>query len=41
MLLIALLTRRFNDELRTFIIVGLMSIALLSVGAVIEIVAIG
>jgi heme/copper-type cytochrome/quinol oxidase subunit 2 len=41
MLLIALLTRRFNQELRTLVIVGVISIALLSVGAVIEIMAIG
>lgn len=41
MLLIALLTRRFNQELRTLVIVGVISIALLSIGAVIEIVVIG
>ena len=41
MLLIALFTRRFNQELRTLVIVGLISIALLSIGAVIEIVALG
>ena len=40
MLLIALLTRRFTQELRTLVIVGGISIALLSIGAVIEIMAI-
>ncbi len=41
MLLIALLTRRFNQELRTLVIIGVISIALLSIGGVIEILAIG
>jgi hypothetical protein len=41
MLLIALLTRRFNQELRTLVIVGAISVALLSIGGIIEILAIG
>jgi hypothetical protein len=41
MLLIALLTRRLHHELRWFTIVGILCVALLSVGAIIEIVAIG
>ena len=41
MLLIALFTRRFNQELRTLVIVSLISIALLSIGAIIEIGVIG
>jgi hypothetical protein len=41
MLLIALLTRRLHHELKILVIVGLACITLLSIGAVIEIVAIG
>jgi hypothetical protein len=41
MLLIALLTRRLQYELKWFVVIGILCVTLLSVGAVIEIFAIG
>jgi hypothetical protein len=41
MLLIALLTRRLQYELKWFVIMGILCVTLLSVGAIIEILAIG